>query len=323
MQKPFASLNLPVLAATTLWICAFRVMTAGTFSPLQESWIKKTDFPASSRNFGLGFSIDGKGYFGMGHKQTKPFVYKTYNDLWQYDPASDSWTQKSDFPGPGRLMARGFSVNKKIYVGFGYVIAASGPNAGGNDYQTDMYEYEPATNKWQKKADSYLGRGDIFFVVGEKMYSVNPEYRALNKYNQTTDTWFESKWGKSIPAPSHQHISGDNICFSSGEKEYLITAVRKKDKVLNQLWELDPNSMAWKQMKDLPLPGNDTLQTFSTDKKSFAIRGGNELLEYDVAGDAWIVKNNIPSEHKDFHPAFSIGEKIYGFSKFEFREFTP
>lgn len=259
----------------------------------------------------------------MGQKQTKPFVYKTYNDIWQYDPEKDTWTQKSDFPGPGRLMAKGFSVNNRIYVGFGYVIAASGPSAGSNDYQTDLYEYNPSSNSWAKKNDALLGRGDIFFVSNNIMRSVNPEFRSINKYNAQTDTWFESKWEKAGIAPGYTDMEDGRINFSSMDREYFITTTWKKNKVTNELWELDPNNMTWRRKNDLPGKGSDTIQVFTANEKHFAIRGGREILQYNADSDAWVAKKEVPYQHKDFYACFSIGDKIYGFSKFEFWEFTP
>jgi N-acetylneuraminic acid mutarotase len=304
-----------------LFCCVFSIICLTCFS--QGRWTKKAEFPTSSRNFGVGFSVNNKGYYGMGQKQTKPFVYKAYTDLWEYDPEMNVWTQKSDFPGSGRLMMRGFTVNDKIYIGFGYVIAANGPNAGGNEYQTDLYEFDPPTNKWSRKNDSFLGRGDVFFVVNGNAYSVNPEYRTLNRYNPVSDTWFESKWEKNAVAPHYSNFTGYDIAFSAGEKEYIITTIRKKDGGTNQLWELDPNSITWKEKNDLPFLGNDTISAFSAGEKNYALRGCNEVLEYDPATDIWKKKNEIPAECKNFYPAFSIGERIYGFSKYEFFEFVP
>ena len=259
----------------------------------------------------------------MGQKQTKPFIYKSYTDIWEYDPNTNTWTRKSDFPGPGRLMIKGFLITNKLYAGFGYIISAYGENAGSNEYQTDLYEYDPVANQWSKKNDSYLGRGDIFFVIKDKMYAVNPEYRTLNRYNQLTDTWFASKWKKNDVGPNHTDMIGNNISFSAGDKEYFITTIHKKDKVINQLWELDPNSVTWKPKNNLPDPGSDTISAFSTGEKNYAIRGGQEVLEYNPGPDSWTLKKKIPAEHKDFYYTFGIGEKIYGFSKYEFWEFIP
>lgn len=259
----------------------------------------------------------------MGQKQTKPFIYKTYNDLWEYDPTTNVWSQKADFPGPGRLMTKGFSINQKIYAGFGFVIAASGPNAGSNDYQTDLYEFDPATNKWIQKSNGLLGRGDLFFTINNKMYSVNPEFRAVNKYNAETDTWFESKWEKNEAAPPSSDISGNNVLFSVAEKEYIITTAWKKNKIVNQLWELDPNKIIWHRKNDLPTPGSDSIFVISTAGKNYAVTGNRKILEYNPETDSWTLKNELPEEHKGFSPVFSSEERIYGFSKFEFWEFIP
>lgn len=285
----------------------------------QGTWTRKTDFPGSSRNFGLGFSIGTKGYFGMGQKQIKYFVYKSYNDFWEYDSEKDSWTQKADFPGEGRLRSKGFLINKKIYVGFGYVIAAYGPNAGSNDYYADLYEFLPDSNKWIKKHNNLMGR-DIFFVVKDTMYSVNPEERSFKKYNPLTDTSTENKWDKKAIALHYSDAIGS---FSIAEKEFVITAITKKGKDINQLWEFDPRTILWKQKNDLPSPGSYDLNSFSIGEKGYVMRRGNDFLEYESTPDTWAFKKIMPVDSKNFYHLFSIGEKSYGLSQHEFWEFIP
>ena len=114
-----------------------------------------------------------------------------------------------------------------------------------------------------------------------------------------------------------------DISFSIGEKEYLITTVSQKDTLINQLWELDPNAVSWKQKNDLPVPGGDTVSAFAVGEKIFALREGNEVLEYEPKTDSWTRKKGLPAENKDFYYTFSIGNRCYGFSKFEFGSFIP
>ncbi|MBI4947805.1 MAG: hypothetical protein HY840_15550 [Bacteroidetes bacterium] len=289
----------------------------------QGAWTKKADFPGSSRNYGLGFSIGKKGYYGMGQKQAGLFVYKSYTDMWEYDSEKNIWTQKADFPGDGRLGTKGFLVNDKIYVGFGYVIAPYGPTAGSNVYQGDLYEFDPALNKWSKKNDRELDGGSIFFTIKDTVYALNVEFRILRKYNASTDTWTRNNWTKKDIAPKYRNIIGDAIIFSIKEKEYIITAVKKNGNRINQLWMFDPHTAKWSQKGDLPVAGSDTLNAFSVGEKGYVRRSGNEFLEYDPSLDVWTEKNEIPSERKYFSQAFVVGEKIYGFSQYEFWEFIP
>ena len=41
------------------------------------------------------------------------------NDFWEYNPTTNSWSQKEIFPGSNRDKAVGFSINDKGYVGTG------------------------------------------------------------------------------------------------------------------------------------------------------------------------------------------------------------
>src|SRR6266446_9212732 len=80
-----------------------------------------------------GFSIGSKGYIGTGDNYP---VF--YTDFWEYDPATDIWTQKADFGGAGRGVAVGFSIGNKGYIGTGYnnIIGIT----------KDFWEYDPVTN---------------------------------------------------------------------------------------------------------------------------------------------------------------------------------
>ena len=44
---------------------------------------------------------------------------RVHKDFWEYDPATNAWTQKADFGGTARLDAVGFSIGSKGYIGTG------------------------------------------------------------------------------------------------------------------------------------------------------------------------------------------------------------
>ena len=289
----------------------------------QSSWTRKADFPASSRNNAVSFSIDKKGYYGLGQKQTDIFKYKIYTDFWEYNPEKNIWTQKSDFPADGRLGAKGFSVNRKVYTGFGYVISAYGPNAGGNDYQPDFYEFIPDSNKWFKKNNNYLADRDICFVLNDTAWSVNADYKLLKKYIPSSDSWKEYEFGKRPSSPYYSEIIGSDADFTLNGKEYVITCTGRKKNRTNQLWEFNPHSLAWILKNNLPPPANDTLVCFSEQKNIFVLRGKNNLIEYNPENDLWNEKKETPLPNKYFTPVFSIEGKSYFFFQHEVWEYTP
>ena len=59
----------------------------------QNTWKKKADFGGLGRWAAVGFSIGSKGYIGTGVNGTSTFL----SDFWEYDPATNAWTQKADY----------------------------------------------------------------------------------------------------------------------------------------------------------------------------------------------------------------------------------
>src|ERR1044071_4100643 len=87
------------------------------YDPAADKWTKKADLPVvKCKAFGVGFSINGKGYAGLGFDlpASSPVCN---NDLWEYDPVANKWTQKKDYPGQGCDALFSFTVGNKAYVG--------------------------------------------------------------------------------------------------------------------------------------------------------------------------------------------------------------
>ena len=76
---------IPLIIIILLAVCL-------SFSYSQGVWTQKTDFGGGNRFGAIGFSIGLKEYIGTGWDDNG---FK--KDLWEYDPANDSWTQKADF----------------------------------------------------------------------------------------------------------------------------------------------------------------------------------------------------------------------------------
>ena len=74
-----------------------------------NSWTKKADFGALKRERAVAFSIGEYGYVATGEDTNNV----TYNDLWRYDPVSDTWSQMANLPGSTRRNAVGFSLDNK------------------------------------------------------------------------------------------------------------------------------------------------------------------------------------------------------------------
>lgn len=168
------------------------------------SWTCLASIPETGRISGIGFSINGKGYIGLG--ALRAMASSSFNnDLHEYDPVLNSWTEKAPFPGKARIDASFFVVNGKGYAGLGF---AGTP-------QQDFYEFDPVKNQWKRVHDfiggprssaaglSVFGKG--FIVCGG---GVKEETRTLFEYQPEIDRWIQRD---DFPGKSRYHLNGNGI----------------------------------------------------------------------------------------------------------------
>ena len=112
-----------------------------------NNWEQLADMPTVGRKYATAFALNGKGYVTTG--SVKDGSYSSYvADTWEYDPSSDTWTQKDDFAGGPRDGALSFVVGGYAYVGTGY-------NEDTQGSYKDFYRFDPnaaAGSQWTKDA---------------------------------------------------------------------------------------------------------------------------------------------------------------------------
>jgi N-acetylneuraminic acid mutarotase len=75
----------------------------------------------------VGFAINGKGYVATGGSTGKY--------VWEYDPTTDLWVERTSFEGSGRNYAVGFAIGNFGYVATGLY--------GSNTYLDDLWSFDP------------------------------------------------------------------------------------------------------------------------------------------------------------------------------------
>lgn len=168
-----------------------------------DKWTKRKDLPGTARYNIAAFSVGGKGYalfgtIGWGGQAD----YPTKSAMYEYDPTTDNWTTKADFPAN----PRGNNINNTEFNGMVMLINGRpfvGNGSGGTIF-SDWYEYIPTRDVWEKRANSF--GGTYYFSVGNIGYVLNHGARSyVMSYDATTDTW--SKWpGKEIYIPLQRNV---------------------------------------------------------------------------------------------------------------------
>lgn len=201
------------------------------YDPRTNTW-KGTDFPGGGRESAIAIGNGKNGYLGMGNA-----CWENVNDFWEFDPNA-GFKQKAAFAGGETSGATGFSIGDKIYMGTGY------DNVSGN-FETDFWEYDPASNSWTQKANfsgparayavglSIAGKGYIGLGSADIDNSTKIYYKDCWEYNPQNNEWnrkadFEGNSGHSA--------------FSIGSKGYVCGG--------QEFWEFDPSQNSWTRRAD-------------------------------------------------------------------------
>lgn len=299
----------------------FVLLSAGNGWANDAVWNQKAHFGGTARHRCVAFSIGNKGYIGLGH--INAVTNFSYEDIWEYDPGTNTWTQKANFGGGVRYHSVGFSIGSKGYVGMG--------REEDGDYENDLWEFDPMANTWLQKSNCPGGdrRGAVSFVINDIAYvgsgevqgaAVSNEFYA---YDAATDFWYPV-----APFPGAERTSA--VAFTIGDKGYFGTgglAFGSTD-----FWEYDPLLDQWTPLANVgPTPRMEACG-FSVNGKGYIGTGddfssGNnysDFWEYTPETDTWLQIDDFPGIARRYMVAFVIGNKAYagvGTNGTNFRDF--
>jgi N-acetylneuraminic acid mutarotase len=261
------------------------------FDPASNTWTRR---PGSPVDFSPGFAfvLDGKLYEGSGIGSNDQFKYA--KQVWAYDPTTETWTRKADFPGAARLQPFAFSTSSYGYVGGG---DASGEDLNFNDF----WRYDAATDTWKQMNDypgnkinyfeqfsgftinnsGYVfesGTGPLRAPIGDA-YSNNV---SLWKYDESNDSWQQR-----ATFDKYQNYNTSSV-FTIGDKAYLTigtidSPVVNGEVKTNNFWEYNAITNTWIQRTDVPGGDRPFSKSFSIGDKGYVGLGAASV--FDVHSD--------------------------------------
>ena len=283
----------------------------------QGAWTQKANFGGTVRQQSAGFSIGTKGYIGTG-RATNGSSWPCYKDFWEYDPLSNTWTQKADFGGSPRFFAIGFAIGSKGYIGIG-----RDTSDGSKGDTKDFWEYDPGANTWTQKAN--FGGSTRFSAVGFAIDSkgyvgtgwhYNGTYFGVSSYTDTKDFW-EYDPGTDTWTQKANFDGGLRsfaIGFSILSKGYVGTGSEVTNK--KDFWEYNPVTDTWTQKADFDGTARYGAVGFAIGSKGYIGTGQDgtnkkDFWEYDPGTDTWIQKADFDGTARSFPVGFAIGNKGY------------
>ncbi|KPM47434.1 hypothetical protein AFM12_14875 [Jiulongibacter sediminis] len=167
-------------------------------------------------------------------------------DVWAYDPSTNSWSQKANLPS-ARENAFAFSIGDKGFVG--------GGSKQGTLYP-DFYEFDLAANQWIARASLPVGRTQAAsFSIGRKGYVATGKVKVGNSilndsnvlsYDPSSDTW------TTMASLSVSEGRYSALGFTLDGMGYFGFGKVSEQQLHYDLWQFDPNESQLRKMKSAP-----------------------------------------------------------------------
>lgn len=293
------------------------LLFATSLNAQDDLWIAKADLGDGSsslkRSGAVSFTINGKVYIALGKDGTN-----YHQDVWEFDTIAETWTQKADFTGVGRIGAFAMVMNNKAIIGTGEV-------AGGGR-TSSAYKFEPVGNTWTGITDfaggersfaSAFSMGTRGFVVGGNDGSFQND---LWEYNINLDSWI----GKQ-PFPGIARIK--SVAFTIGTIAYYGTGDIGADTPSKDFWEYNIIANNWTQLADFPgVPRMGAVSAASGTNGYIGFgNDGTFLVDFwKFNAGVWTQQTDFVGNGRELAVATSAGNKVYvgtGFGTGYFKDF--
>jgi hypothetical protein len=221
-----------------------------------------------ARGSASSFAIYEKGYVCLGQGETNPF----FKDLWQFDPITNTWTQKADFIGSARRQAVAFTIDSFAYVGTGIDITG---------LRKDMFKYNVNSNTWTQINDfgGSARKEAVGFAMGAQGYIGTGDDGVMKndfwQYQPESDAWIQKT---DFPGTSRKGAVGWGI-FPSG---FICTGEDINFNYMKDLWEYNYYADSWDQKADYIGQGRSNAFVFVIQQVAFVGSGYNGEFFDDV-----------------------------------------
>jgi N-acetylneuraminic acid mutarotase len=268
----------------TLVLCAFSLGSQAQY------WIQKSSFGGVGRHRAVGCATENKGYLGLGHVNGTG-VDISYKDWWEYDPASDTWSQRANFPVYNHG-ATSFVVNDQPCVG------------GGSALNGEFFKFDPVQNTWNPIAPCpFFNPGDTQgFSVNDKGYVFLGQQMA--EYDPSSNSW-------SLKAQAPMVFGSWTCSFTIEGSGYV--------KAGNKLYEYKPEHNTWTQRANFPGSSTGGSYGFSIQQRGFVTCGyvgglstvTDQVWSFYPGTNTWQVEMAFPGAKRRFPVAFAIHNRGY------------
>ena len=297
-----------LLKSNILFVFIIVILFSSEIGLAQNGWYQKASHGGDARHRCTAFSIGNKGYFGGGHINSG--VEITYEDYWEFDPATNTWTQIADFGGGKRYHSTAFSIGSWGYVGCG--------EDGADTYHNDIWKYSPIVNTWfpctslpgnpRRGAVAFVIDGFGYFGTGQSDFGYEVDFY---KFDPELETW-------TPIADFIGEARSGSVAFSNNGLGYVGTG-HILGEATKDFYMYDPSTDTWEQKSNVGPYLRQDATGFVLNNKGYIVTGNNndgdstyrDVWEYNFNTDEWIEIEEFPGARRRYMVSFVIGKIAY------------
>ncbi len=206
-------------------------------------------------------ALEGKIYVLGGYTSTAAFPFSPTDKVYEYDPLTDTWVEKSSLPSARGSLAA-VTLNKRIHVLGG---------ASSNALRIHQI-YEPISDTWENSTSITGGRSGLSAVSYENKIYIMGGYFLQNGVVQQNDLFVydpgTEDWSQLADMPANRvgidvEVINNKIYVFGGEPSSPVS----------KLMEYNINSDTWTELTDMPTPVS-FMGVAEVDGLLYAIGGG-------------------------------------------------
>jgi N-acetylneuraminic acid mutarotase len=259
------------------------------FTKKDEVWVQKASFGASGRHGAVGFSIGNKGYIGLGQINSGPGI-ADFHDIWEFDPASNSWTQKADYPGVFTAYASALGYESKAFI-----------------INDQCFKFDPIANTFTDLGLTPTSLGYAPLAQIDSMayfFNLSNEVATFDMKNQV---WDNFSTNSSLFTYDSFNFNERIICMGKvpGE-DFAMHELNFEDSSFS-LISYFPDTVNLAHLVGSELNGFAYFALGSSD--SFGV--GNVCWKYDFGTGLWTRLDDFPGTGRRYFAHFQIGERFY------------
>src|SRR5215471_12026409 len=246
-----------------------------------------TATPGPPARYRAGSATDGQYTYVYGGGDSSGGYY---NDLWRWDPVTETWTQLANMP-TAKQNIQGAFWNGKIYV----------PGGFNGAHITENAIYDVATNTWSTGAPLPAAQTGTNVAFNNKIYNFggNPgPQNTVTIYDIATNTWTNG-------APMPVAITYGRAAVTTLLGQYAYYAGGITTVTVNTLYRYDFAANTWATMAPLQTARtSEELMTSPFQDQLYAVMGGDATFFtgvplpvsveiYSIGGNSWTYGNPV------------------------------